>query len=130
MISKKEFAKCIKQALKNPHGTVWFEMGRLKHGEMLCLVFGWEDCYDSIEEYQIKEGDTFYTLCAKLAFNGDDLQCDYDIDWIMPYDEETGVVWDTSMAVVGAGDADFYNKEAEAIIDRYDNGVIKGVNLK
>ena len=67
MISKKEFAKCIKKALGNPHGTVWFEMGRLKHGEMLCLVFGWEDCYDSIEEYQIKEGDTFYTLCAKLA---------------------------------------------------------------
>ena len=26
-------------------------------------------------------------------------ECDYDVDWTMPYDEETGDVWDTDITV-------------------------------
>jgi len=29
------------------------------------------------------------------------MQCDYDIDWIMPYDEETSEVFDTDEVVDG-----------------------------
>ena len=32
-------------------------------------------------------------ICAKLAYNCDDLQCDYDFDWYMPYDSESGEVY-------------------------------------
>lgn len=31
-------------------------------------------------------------LCVKIAYNCDDLQCDYDIDWLMPVDSEGDVI--------------------------------------
>lgn len=38
-----------------------------------------------------------FTLACKIAVNCDDLQCDYDWDWNMPYDEE-GVI-DTEYSI-------------------------------
>lgn len=44
------------------------------------------------------DGDCLY---AKLAYQPSNsiMQCDYDVDWLMPYDENTGEVWDTEMSV-------------------------------
>lgn len=130
MISKKQYKKCIDKAMECPIDSVtWYDMGKLKNGKVLSIVFGWSDGYDTIEEYQVKKGKKFYTLCAKLAYNTDDLQCDYDWDWEMPWDEKTGIVWDTDMPVVGVEDAEFYNKEAKSIIDRYNGVEIEGVSI-
>ena len=40
-------------------------------------------------------------MAAKVAYQPHNsiMQCDYDVDWTMPYDEETGDVWDTDITV-------------------------------
>lgn len=40
---------------------------------------------------------------VKIAFNLDDMQCDYEDDWGMPYDPESGDVYDTDV-ILGEGD--------------------------
>lgn len=37
-----------------------------------------------------------YRICSKIAYNDSALQCDYDIDFTMPYDKEAGEVYDTN----------------------------------
>lgn len=41
------------------------------------------------------------SLYAKMAYQPSNsiMQCDYDIDWLIPYDEKTGEVWDTELSV-------------------------------
>ena len=40
-------------------------------------------------------------LYAKIAYqpNNSLMQCDYDIDWLMPYDKKTGDICDTELPV-------------------------------
>lgn len=40
-------------------------------------------------------------LCVKIAYQpwNSMLQCDYDIDWLMPFDSETGDVFDTEFGI-------------------------------
>lgn len=51
--------------------------------------------------YMDYNGDGNEELYAKLAYQPSNsvMQCDYDIDWLMPYDEETGEVWYTELSV-------------------------------
>ena len=92
-----EVANFLKKAYEglseNPTGTYYFDLG-LPSG--LHVVVG---------EY---DGD----ICTKIAFNCDDLQCDYDYDWEMPTykDGEVAFVEDTLNA-----NTDFV-KEAEYLI--------------
>lgn len=126
-VTKQMFVDAI-QTLENGdgEGTVYYEVGRLKDGRALCLVFGYEDGYDPDLCHQRMFGNTLYTLCCKLAINIDDLQCDYDIDWYMPW-SENGDVYDTNGAVVDDLDVlvDSYNDEAKTIIQGMDNGTLK-----
>ena len=105
-------------------GVSWVKMGKLNDGRELCLVFGWDVGYDKGEAYQQQVGDTLYTLCSKLAVNIDDLQCDFDMDWYMPY-EEDGEVYDTCMAVTKPFDFKWYREEADTIIEKLNNGELK-----
>ena len=116
MISTREdFKKAIeKMADGNIDSCMWLDMARLDDGRTLCLVLGWQDGYDVGEKYQQKVGDTLYTLCAKIAVNIDDLQCDYDVDLI-----------DTDMAIDSDGDFDWYEHEATNIADGLNKGSLK-----
>ena len=51
------------------------------------LVMGWtkREFDENFKEYFDEDG---YALCCKIAVNDSSLQCDYDIDWTMPFDEE------------------------------------------
>lgn len=64
-----------------------------------CIVLGWCDGFDSneIDSYS----DDTYRLCIKLAYQPSNslLQCDYNIDWLMPYDEKTNDVDDTEIPI-------------------------------
>lgn len=53
MISKDDFNKCIQLAYKSLDGTVYHKMGETNDGDVLYLVFGWKDSYDSKEDFQI-----------------------------------------------------------------------------
>ena len=113
----------IKWAKEND-GVTWINMGWLDDGRELALVFGWEHGYTEDKDLiQKKVGGDIYTLCAKLAVNIDDLQCDYDFDWYMPY-AENGDVWDTSTAISENCDFDWYIKESEEILKAFKKGEI------
>lgn len=79
-IKPKDFESAIETLLKNKDGAVYQKVATFDDGVDLYLVFGWGEGYDETDDaYQEKEGDRIYTICAKLAVNTDDLQCDYDI---------------------------------------------------
>lgn len=73
--------------------------------------------------FKYKKNGTIYTLCAKLAFNNNDSQCDYDIDWTMAWND-VGYIYDTDMAVT-KDDSDWYNDSAERIIKECNNGELE-----
>jgi len=69
----------------------------------------------------IKIGDKQYALVfgtdpetgvilGKIAYN-DSYMKEYDMDWIMPYDEDTGSVWDTEISYVSSADIDWWRNE-------------------
>lgn len=124
-IKANDFANAVKTLQQNHDGTVYQEVGTTDNGEKLYLVFGYQAGYDKGEAYQVEENDTVYTLCAKLAFNVDSLQCDYDGDWYMPYNDN-GDVYDTDSAITKdfEGLAEYYNQESENIIAMMNDGKI------
>ena len=54
-----------------------------------------------VMSYMDYDDDGNESLYAKLAYQPSNsiMQCDYDIDWLMPYDEETGELYDTELSV-------------------------------
>ena len=127
MENYKRYRDAVEYLLEND-GTAWVALGKAKDGTEICLVLGWQDGYDEdSDSYQKKEGDTLYTLCGKLAYNCDDLQCDYDFDWYMPY-AENGDVYDTSMAISKRSEgSDFawWLGECDTIITLLNKGELK-----
>ena len=121
MITESMFLDAIKAFEKDDtaNGVIYNPIKRLDDGRYLCLVFGWGEGYDKDDTLIQRDG---YTLCAKLAINIDDLQCDYDIDWYMPYDDK-GNVWDTDMSV-DPHSWDWYDDQAKQIIEAYNKGEI------
>lgn len=121
-ITKKLFKDAIKARKDFIDGVTYIPVRHLKDGRDLCLVFGYEQGYARGDaDYQVDD----YTLCAKLAVNIDDLQCDYDIDWYMPWDKD-GNIYDTDMSVTkDCSSADWYNEAADIIANKLDNGELE-----
>ena len=93
------------------------------NAEGFSIVVGWESGYDT-EEDLIQQGG--YTLCGKVAYNCDDLQCDYDMDWYMPSDKH-GDIADTSMAIRSAEDMKWFEEQLEETTDLFKRGeLVKG----
>ena len=120
---RKAYANLVKKALDNKDGATWMECKTLDDGRKLCLVMGWCEGYEKGEGYQFEKDGIIYTLCSKLAVNIDDLQCDFDMDWYMPWDKETNEVYDTCMAVDKLehdqdiyGNATWYDEQANIIV--------------
>lgn len=115
----------IEQAKKNTDGCVWKEMGELPNGKKLCLVLGYAEGYDHDDGLeQVEEGERVYTLCGKLAYNCDDLQCDYEWDWAMPEDEQ-GNIYDTECAVCEGDNLLWWEENTEDIIKLFKKGVLR-----
>lgn len=128
MTKRDKYIRAVEYAMEHD-GCSWLEMGTTKDGTAICLVVGWEDGYDKEDGlFQKQEGDTLYTLCMKLAYNCDDLQCDYDADWYMPYGEDGDIV-DTSTAITTTGawrdEFDWWEQEASDLIKLINNGELK-----
>ena len=69
------------------------------------IVLGWADGFEEDPNDNCLDGT--WRICAKLAFQpwNSIMQCDYDIDWMMPYDEETMEVDDNEVPIYS--DTDF-----------------------
>ena len=124
MPTYKDFKEAVINARRG-EGVYWLKMGETEDGTDLCLVIGWGEGYElDLDLIQDTSGGNVYTLCAKLAINVDDLQCDYGVDWYMPY-ERGGEVYDTDMAVKGTElEWEWYVEEAKTIIDLYNKGTL------
>lgn len=132
MALKKITGKDIKEAVdwlwehKEGGGCIHHVLGTTDDGTKLCFVVGWaagRDYGDDDKKYgYFDEG---YCISAKIGYqhSNNAMQSDYEWDFNMPYDTETGDVWDTSSYV--PRDADWereaadYNKEAQKIWDTY-----------
>lgn len=101
-VDKNKLADFIKDAVEDlrngGEATHFFDMGA---DNGLHLVIG-------------RSGDDYIGI--KLAVNVDDLQYDFDWDWYMPYDKETGDVWDTEMQIA---DEEDYDALAQDFIDEF-----------
>lgn len=123
-ITGKDFKEAVDWLLKEKQGCVHQVLGRTDEGTELCLVIGWADIGHDLEEVK-KNGyeDEGYYICSKIGYQhrNNGMQSDFEWDFPMPYNPETGDVWDTDTYVAKGDeqswqtDADMYNEEAEEI---------------
>lgn len=120
----------IKEAVaglqKDEEGTYYKRLGTTINDTELYLVIG----FDTVDNYDREDLSTLvlddtgkYAIVGKIAVNSDDLQSDYNWDWLMPY-YENGDVWDTE---VSFGKADDYTREAEEFIKQFND--MKNYNI-
>lgn len=122
--TKHEFKHAVDLMMKHePDGTYWLKVGENKDGKTVAIVIGWSVDYERGEEYQkfvtVNGVTMVYTLVAKIAYNCDDMQCDYDYDWHMPCTED-GDVYDTDHAVC-ANSYDYLMSELDFVLEIIDN---------
>lgn len=95
-------------------GTWHYKIGTY-NGKEVAIVIGWSDAYNKGDaKYQIEQFGNVWTLCAKIAINIDDLQCDYDYDWYMPQYAD-GDVYDTDSTITD-GTLAYLKDEAETVL--------------
>lgn len=102
---------------RDPQATYWVELGYDDKNTYACVMC-W--CDKDNAEYFGYEDEADFVL-AKIAFCPDNSAMnEYDIDWMMPYDEETGEVWNTELQISSSdwSDADWLAEEWLAIMDR------------
>lgn len=105
MIKAEEIKQAVDFLLKEKEGC-YFKPLKIDNGNNKWgIVIGWGAGFDEKEKTPFSDGK--YRICSKIAYNDSALQCDYDIDFTMPYDKETDEVYDTD-AELGT------NFEAEA----------------
>lgn len=102
---------------ENKCGCCYHEVACTDKGTVLCIVVGWEDGFEEAPA-GTPRADGTWRICAKLAYQhaNNVMQCDYDVDWLMPYDPKTGDVDDTSTEVDGSRhDVKWLNEEARRV---------------
>jgi len=102
----KQFDKAIAE-MRQTHnnGTYHWKLAIDDNNNQWAIVLGWADGFDEEPEDDCTDGT--WRLCAKLAYQPTNsmMQCDYGIDWLMPYDEETGEVEDNEISIYPDSDA-------------------------
>ena len=105
-----EFTNAVEDMRKyHTNGTYHWYLGTNGNNNW-AIVLGWADGFEEDENDDCSNGT--YRLCTKLAYQPSNsiMQCDYDIDWLMPYNEETGDVDDNELCV-------YSDSNIEEIID-------------
>lgn len=82
-----EFANAVNDLEKtHDYATYYWVLGTDDNDNRWAIVLSWSDSYEAI--------------CTKLAYQpNNSIMSDYDIDWLMPYDEESGEVYDTELSL-------------------------------
>lgn len=95
-----EFVNAVEYMKKTKsNGTYYWILGSDDNNNYWAIVLGWSDGFAIDENDDCTDGT--WRLCVKLAYQPCNslMQCDYDIDWSMPYDEETEEVDDTEYSI-------------------------------
>lgn len=101
------FIKSANTERENEDGcTYWWTLDYVDD-KQFAIVMGWQQVDDD------------YELCMKLAYLPmNSLMSEYDIDWIMPYDEDTGQVDDTNSEI---GDEQDIANTIDYLLDVYNS---------
>ena len=94
------------------------EAQSLEIDETYRMVIGYDDesNYFLVAGYMDDFDDGEYHLCAKIGILTSNAMSEYDIDFVMPYNPETGDVWDTEISDVTSADAQWFYDEFNAMI--------------
>lgn len=96
----KQFTEAVEE-MRRTHGegTYYWNLDVDDKRNQWAIVLGWQDGYDIDAEDDCTDGT--WRLCVKLAYQPTNsiMQCDYDIDWVMPYNEETGEVDNNEISI-------------------------------
>lgn len=94
-----EFTAAVEEMrCTHQNGTYYWIIGEDEENDW-AIVLGWADGFDEMEDDNNLDGT--WRICAKMAFQSKKsiMQCDYDIDWDMPYDKITGEVDDNEVSI-------------------------------
>lgn len=114
-ITVQEIKEATDWLMTEKQGCWHKKTGYFRNGDPICFVIGWED-YGEHSDSKYSDGN--YEICCKIAVNNSSLQCDYDWDFQMPYNEETSEVDDTD-CYVGDNFEDtvkWLNDQAERVV--------------
>ena len=127
MISFSEFEKGVKRAFEQKDGVVYFKVGKTPENKDIAIVIGWDDADGLDEDVKAFYIENDCILSAKVAYNCDDLQCDYGWDWYMPEVKGTNDVLDTGLSLSKnpedlKKDYNYICELMEKVLDGYKNG--------
>lgn len=114
--SASDLAKFIEESVDNLlAGTATNNQYKLDND--WAVYVGWSDAgyTDDFESVIHDENEPSWVICAKIATTHEAVWADYDF-CDMPYDEETGEVWDTDM---GISPEESYPNTAAWLLDEY-----------
>lgn len=114
--SVSDLAKFIKESVDNLlAGTA--TNNQYKLGNDWAVYVGWSDAgyTDDFESAIHDENEPSWVICAKIATTHEAVWADYDF-CDMPYNEKTGDVWDTDMAI---SPEESYPNTAAWLLDEY-----------
>ena len=113
MLNKLELTEKISrtiQEMRTTHedDTYYWYLGQDDKNNNWAIVLGWQDGYEKDENDDCLDGT--WRICIKLAFQPSNsiLQCDYDIDWLIPYNPKTGDVYETEYPIYPNSDIALY----------------------
>ena len=95
----KNFTAAVEEMKKNHEsGTYYWRLGSDGKNDW-AIVLGWADGFEEDATDTCMDGT--WRICAKLAYQpwNSIMQCDYDVDWLMPYDKETMEVDDNEISI-------------------------------
>ena len=111
--TKKDFEKIdlefltssIKWLNEQKCGCCYKKVAETDGGTGLFIVLGWSDGYDTAPA-GTPNADGTWRINSKIAYqhSNNAMQCDFDVDWNMPYNPKTGDVDDTSTEVSATED--------------------------
>ena len=111
-------------AVGNGESVYFLPIAQANDGSILHIVCAYVRGYEADDAmFQRTINGQLYTLCGKVAFNTDDMQHDFYLDWNMPiYDN--GAVYDTEVAITGVEDYEVFKSNAQDIVDLLNNGTL------
>lgn len=95
----KEFIEAVAEMRRtHGYGTYYWIIGEDEENDW-AIVLGWGNGFEENPNDDCTDGT--WRICAKLAFQSKKsiMQCDYEVDWLMPYDEETLEVDDNEVSI-------------------------------
>lgn len=113
--------KGIEQIVMDKCGTFSHRLGYDKYGNEFAIVFGYLSGYEKTDN---KYNDDGWQVCGRVAYNpyNSCMACDLELDWIMPYCEESGEVWDTTIEIYNEDDI---TNNLKWLIDNYHQMVLE-----